>query len=88
MAINHLEESYDAYIQEERRELIDFYNGYGLAIDELQMETFFYLYQDLYRGNIEYTSSWNTEYYERILRLGINLLNEREKAQDYVVSGQ
>ena len=87
-AILHLEESYDAYIQAERAELINFYKGYGLAIDELEKETFFYAYQDLYRGNIEYTSTWNTEYYERILRLGINLLNEREEAKDKVLSGQ
>ena len=87
-AIIHLEESYDAYVQEERKELINFYKGYGLAIDELDKETFFYAYQDLYRGNIEYTSAWNTEYYERILRLGINLLNEREKASAKSLSRQ
>ena len=87
-AIIHLEDSYDAYVQAEQAELINFYKGYGLAVDELDKETFFYAYQDLYRGNIEYTSAWNTEYYERILRLGINLLNEREKAEAKNLKGQ
>lgn len=87
-AIDHLVSSYDAYMINERKEQISFYASIGMAIDTLEQDQFFYTFQELYRGNVEYTNAWNTEYYERILRLGINLMNEREAAKDLVISGQ
>lgn len=83
-AITDLEIAYERLRLEEHIELLGFYEDYGLAVNNLNKEEFFYAFQEMYRGNVEYTNAWNKEYYERIIKLGINLINERKAEQERI----
>ncbi len=79
-AIAKVVEYYDNFAISDRKELMGELEAMGLEIDTVDPAEYFYAFSSFYRNNSEYTENWNTEYYERILRLGINLMNEREEA--------